>query len=143
MRYFLTESSRRIVRGSGRINHVFGARYKWSWLPGSYELAYVYKYILRSPVRAGIVEAVEDYRYSTLRYLIEGRTQIALSEGLQWKQLPQGWAERRVWLNQPTPKEKESLVKLAVRRSTFAFSRDRKVALRVKKLDREYLPIGV
>src|SRR4051794_13448330 len=52
MRYLFTEVSRRIAQHSGRINHIFGGRYKSSVMINPMGWAYVYKYVYRNPVRA-------------------------------------------------------------------------------------------
>lgn len=139
MRYFMTETSREIARASGRINHIYGARYKWSWLSSNQSLAYAYKYVYRNPVRAGICDAVEKYPYSTITSSLHNSYRIPICERIDWKYLPPAHDDRLVWLNTPTLKD-EQMISLALRRHTFAFSRDKKVQLRLKKLSNQYLP---
>jgi putative transposase len=137
MRYFLTESSKAIAYRTNRINHIFGGRYKWSVLPTSYAIGCCYKYIFRNPVRAGIVSQVESYPFSTFSALLLGKPTIPLSEGIAWR-LPKNSEDRLKWLNQVTSKEQEGLIQMALRRTTFQFSRDKKVQLKVKKLSLLY-----
>ncbi len=140
MRYLMTESSRKIARGAGVTNHVYGSRYKWSWLPDEYAQAYVYKYVLRNPVKAGIVGRVEEYRFSTMQRLLTGRpTAIPLSSRPDWNFARRSEPEILQWLNAPTGKE-ENLIRAALRRSTFAFSRDAKVQRQLRELEQSYLP---
>jgi len=142
MRYFMTETSRRIARKCGRINHIYGARYKWSWLAGNYELAYTYKYVLRNPVKAGICDRVEDYRFSTLYQLHSHIIGIPISERLEWNFLPKTLEDRLNWLNTKTNKE-ERLISFALRRTKFSFSQDKKVQLKLKLLEKTYLPDSI
>lgn len=51
---------------TGRINQIFGGRYKWSLVKDDRYLSTVYRYIYRNPCDAGLVSKAEDYRYSTL-----------------------------------------------------------------------------
>lgn len=139
MRYLMTESSRRIARASGRINHVYGGRYKWSLLTRESDVAYAYKYLIRNPVRARMTDRVEQYPFSTFtRLLVEKECELPVCERIDWSFLRCSLEQRIEWLNQPTPKE-EYLIGLALRRHTFAFSRDKKVQLKLKRLSQNYL----
>lgn len=56
---------------TGRINKIFGGRYKWC-LVNSREYFYnCYRYVYQNPLRAGIVGRCEDYEFSTLRHIME------------------------------------------------------------------------
>jgi len=140
MRYFQTEVCREIQRHCYRINHIFGTRYGWSILEDSYALAYVYKYLVRNPVRAGLVSAVQDYRFSSLSSMMEMRPDLALFHGLglQWRQVPRQPQDLIAWLNIPTPKEVEALIGKGLRRSKFAFSRGNDVRQRLEYLRQNY-----
>ncbi|MEX0797856.1 MAG: transposase [Bacteriovoracaceae bacterium] len=63
---FANTFTREVKRRSGRINHIFGGRYKWSLIREKNYLYQAYKYIYLNPVRAKIVEKAEDYPFSTL-----------------------------------------------------------------------------
>ncbi len=65
MHYFNMKLSRRIAIFSGRINRIFGARYKWSLIMNDIYYSNVYKYIYQNPMRAGLTSRVEDYPYSS------------------------------------------------------------------------------
>ncbi|MCB0405677.1 MAG: transposase [Bdellovibrionales bacterium] len=136
MRYVLTEISRGVQRASGRTNHVFGSRYKWSWLPDPAAVAYVYKYILRNPVRAQLAKLVEDYKFSSLR---TSPLPIETPEPEIWKNVPPSREGQWMWLNLATPMELEKLVQNALRRYSFAFSRSKTVRLQQKRLENFYL----
>lgn len=81
MNYFMRETSRAIGADSGRINHVYGARFFRSAIRGPHHLANVYKYVYRNPVEAGVANVVEDYEFSTLPALFGFyHTMIPLTE---------------------------------------------------------------
>ncbi len=97
MRHFLTGVSKEIQRQASRTNHVFGARYKWSILRDARATAYVFKYVLRNPVRAGIVSDVRDYPYSSLPLDAARRLPLVESLAPLWSQVPKPDAKRMLW----------------------------------------------
>lgn len=58
----------KIQGASGRINRIFGGRYKWSLVDRLDYFLVVVKYIYRNPVRASLVKKADKYPYSTLFY---------------------------------------------------------------------------
>jgi putative transposase len=118
MQYFETQATRQIQYRTERINHVFGGRYKWNVLPDACALAYVFKYICRNPVRAGIVAKCEDFPFSAINDLSCG---LVVSEGFDeyWRAIPKPPEERREWLNVPAPSEVENLIRRGLRHPTF------------------------
>jgi putative transposase len=141
VRYLKTESSRAIQKKCGRINHIFGGRYKWSALLSDSAIAYAYKYVARNPVSAGICERVEDYRYSTTYFLNRGdEIPVPIVEGINdpWDIIPKQWDQRLEWLNGPSPKELDKLISNALRRFEFGFSEGNDCRLELKKLAHYY-----
>lgn len=57
----------KIQKQSGRINKIFGSRYKWCLIQSQNYFFNCYRYVYQNPVRAGVVENCEDYPFSTLR----------------------------------------------------------------------------
>lgn len=66
MRYFMCETSRTVTRLAGRINQTYGARYHKTLLGNPHYFLNSYKYVYQNPLRARLVQRVEDYPYSTL-----------------------------------------------------------------------------
>ncbi len=66
LKYFMTETSKGIGKKSQRINHIYGGRNHKSLLVSPEYYALCLKYVYRNPVKAGICERVEDYRWSTI-----------------------------------------------------------------------------
>ncbi|MCB9090915.1 MAG: transposase [Halobacteriovoraceae bacterium] len=60
--------SKEIRKRTGRINRIFGSRYRWFLVNDNSYYWNVVKYIFQNPVRAGMVKRCEDYPYSTLYY---------------------------------------------------------------------------
>ena len=68
MQFFNKKMSDRINMSTGRINHVFGARYRWSIITDERYYLNVLKYLYQNPLRANICGRVEHYPYSTLEH---------------------------------------------------------------------------
>jgi putative transposase len=62
--------SLKIRKSTGRINKIFGGRYKWCLIQSQNYFLNCYRYVYQNPVRAGVVEKCEDYPYSTLRAVL-------------------------------------------------------------------------
>lgn len=69
MLYLMREVAKNMNKKSGRINHVFGAPYKWSLISNRRYYEHAIKYVYQNPVKAGIIDRVEQYEFSTLPYL--------------------------------------------------------------------------
>lgn len=65
MYFFMKNVTREMQKRTGRINKIFGGRYKGCLIADQKYLLNVYKYIYRNPVAAGISERAENYRFST------------------------------------------------------------------------------
>ena len=141
MRHVLTETSRKIQKYTGRINHVFGSRYKWSVLDSAYAVAFVYKYVLRNPVRASLCARVEDWPFSSLQFPPAHPFPVAEGIGPLWRSVPRESDLRLAWLNTPPrSREEEELIRRGLRRETFALSRSNSDRELVQVLCDEYGP---
>jgi putative transposase len=65
MHFLQKQLSNRINFQSGRINHLWGGRYKWSLIETEYYYEQVFRYVYQNPLRAGICSSVEFYPYSS------------------------------------------------------------------------------
>ncbi len=77
MNYFMRETARETSRIAHRINQTFGARHHKTLVKDARYFFDVYKYVYRNPVRARLVEKVEDYEFSTLHGLL-GSSQLVI-----------------------------------------------------------------
>jgi putative transposase len=138
MRDLLTFVSKKIQRSALRINHVFGGRYKWSLLDSSFATAYVFKYVLRNPVRAAMVQQVEDYPYSS----VHPNSDLPMVSGMGplWAMIPKSKELSLQWLNSPTASYLEQQITLGLKRPKFEFSKDNVQQKSIRELTAIYLP---
>ena len=66
MYFFMKETTLDIQKCTGRINKIFGGRYKGTVIDNYNYLVNVYKYIYRNPVEVSLAVKAEHYPYSTL-----------------------------------------------------------------------------
>jgi putative transposase len=138
MRDFLTGVSKQIQQRTGRINHVFGARYKWTLLDSAYSVGYVTKYVFRNPVRAGICRDCGDYEYSSLNLKNSRLLPLVSGVGALWQSVPHERSRLLTWLNEESPKEAEKQIALGLRRARFQFSKDNTNQAAVRLLEESY-----
>ncbi|MBF0363771.1 MAG: transposase [Oligoflexia bacterium] len=55
---------------SGRINRIFGDRYKWCIIKDKKHFINVLRYVYRNPKRYDVVKKCEDYIFSSLYYIV-------------------------------------------------------------------------
>lgn len=137
MNYFMRETSRHIGKSAGRINHIYGGRYKSTLITDAVHFAHVYKYVYRNPARAKIVSKVEDYAFSSLQALLAIEPCFFPIRDLDTelaRRVPTQWQERLAWLNEPPPKEHDELTRLGLRRVEFAYSKQKSAKPWVKQL---------
>ncbi len=118
MRYFMTETSRKLARKSGRINKIYGSRYKWTIVesPGYY--ANTLRYFYQNPLRAEICAQVDNYQWTTRAR----RSQIVLTACNSLDTLvPNDPREFKEWLNKIPEGPYAEMMKKALRRSKFQF----------------------
>lgn len=91
-------------------------RYRWSLISSQSHYYQVYRYIMQNPVRAKIVNRVEDYQFSTLKTTVPFplHSSIPMSFG--------GHEGEIHWLNEKLEQEDETLIKLGLRRYQFDVS---------------------
>lgn len=122
MHSFLRGTSVHITRRAGQENHLWGGRYKWSLIDSQTHYYQVYRYIFQNPIRAGIVNKVENYPYSTL----SGEVPFPLHSFV-----PMSFGGKEgeiIWLNEQYKNEEQHLIKLGLRKSQFDVNR-RKVKI--------------
>jgi REP element-mobilizing transposase RayT len=122
MRYFLTETSRKIARLNNRINKVYGSRYKATMIVDPRHYMNCYRYLLQNPVRAQICERVEQYPWSTFKC----DRMINASPPAFHLYIPKDPIKLIEWLNILPDPEVVRLIKCALRKTEFKFGRDRR-----------------
>ncbi len=73
---FMTNTSKEINRISGRINQNWGGRYYKCVIQKPLHHLNAYKYVYQNPVRAGLCDRVEDWKFSTLRGILGAETLV-------------------------------------------------------------------
>ncbi|MBT4760511.1 MAG: hypothetical protein HOO06_02330 [Bdellovibrionaceae bacterium] len=131
MRYFMTETSRKIARGSNRINRVYGRRYHWTIIRTSAQYAHTLKYIYLNPVRAKVCSAAENYEWSTL-YYNSNHIKILVEKNRNGFEefIPSSQAQVLTWINEQMSEYYLNNVKAALRRHEFKFPQNRKTGKR-------------
>lgn len=113
MQYLQRETARTANVKTGRRNHFFGTRYRWSVIRSEDYYWNALKYVFRNQVRAGLVEHVEEYPFSSLN-----RESDLWNFPIPFSHLgtDRSYCD---WLNEPFQNESESLIQKALRRKEF------------------------
>lgn len=120
MYFFMRELTLILHARTGRINRIFGGRYKGCVIENVRYLFNVYKYIYRNPVAAGISERAELYPYSTLCYKIKNmKIHIELTDPCEL-----GSCELE-WINQSFQDNERESIKYGLSRTTFQYKQSR------------------
>lgn len=118
MQYFMSGVTRNLQNESGDINQLWGSRFYRTRLDSYWSIINSYKYIYRNPVRAGICNLVEEYKYSTLSGLL-GKTHLLIPVTDDKILFSSDIQETIEWLNTPSSKEAEESVKSALKKSNY------------------------
>lgn len=125
MYFFMKTTTLAMQRHTGRINKIFGGRYKGCLIVNQFYLLNAFKYVLRNPVRAGLTEFAQDYAFSTLNpdasqevpFKIEEILPVSIQSHnkiLEWR-----------WINEAFSSEETLSIKSGLAKSQFSFQKDR------------------
>lgn len=109
MNYFNRELSREITFRTGRINQKFGARYHASIVGDLSYYHNVYKYVYRNPVEAQLCDRVEDYKYSSINFVLGREKYLFPVFDTYFETIEDHWPNLG-WLN--TSYEKVEIIKI-------------------------------
>lgn len=121
MFFFMKDVTRDLQKRTGRINKIFGGRYKGCLIADSRYLLNVYKYIYRNPVAAGLVDRVEDYTYSSLN---RSELPIVLDKVMPVNMAVSSIAEMQ-WLNTSFEKNEAESVRWGLSKNEFHYRKER------------------
>ncbi len=131
MQYLMRSVTKTLNAKTKRSGRIFGAKYHWSLITTTAYFDCALKYIYRNPVRAGLLERVEGWPYSTLQKVMYERSRLPfmLSPPLgQLGLVPGSRLQEYVdWLNTPFQTEHQDAIQMALRRTTFLPSKDGRV----------------
>lgn len=92
---------------------IWDGGYKWSIIGNQSHYYQVYRYIYQNPIRANIVERVEDYKYSTIAkeppFPLHSFVPMSFA----------GIEGELIWLNEIFDEEERKLIRLGLRKSRF------------------------
>ncbi len=115
--------SQRIRKEACRINHVFGGRYKGCLITDYCYLLNAFKYVVRNPVAAGLVERVQEYPFSIFdghrRQSFISLRVVSREYVLGGRQI--GDAHFFDWLDESYASQEISSIKRGISKSIFQF----------------------
>lgn len=126
MYFLMKELTLDIQKFSGRINRIFGGRYKGSIITNYGYLMNVYKYIYRNPVEAGICKCVDDYVFSTLNLRNFSHHSLKLEPiitNLSFIDFQR--VNELEWLNNKFKNAEAESIRTGLRKTIFAYGKDR------------------
>tara|TARA_R110000868_G_scaffold61524_6_gene187041 strand:- start:21773 stop:22465 length:693 start_codon:yes stop_codon:yes gene_type:complete len=138
MYFFMKDVTIDIQKASGRINKIFGGRYKGCIIENYRYLINVLKYVYRNPVEAKLCEKAEDYPYSTLFTSSKSMlTPIRVQNIIPDHAFDE--YERLIfltWVNQGFEKTESESISVGLSRSVFAYMKDRNTNKEVEPIVR-------
>ncbi len=143
MNTFMSDVTRTINRLSGRSGRIFGGPYHWSLIHSSLYYAHALKYVYRNPIKAKIVNKVEEYPWSTL-YGVLGKSHCPIPiwfprSGLGISFVPDEMNSLLEWLNRPFLSETELLIQKGLKKKYFGLLKNRNVRKEEKILKNQNL----
>lgn len=120
MRILQTKTSNRINGLSGRINHVYGGRYKGSLIGDEFYYANVLKYVFRNPVKADLCSKVEDWPFTNVNDIL-GKTEsgVPTSSHIFEKSLFMNDTEKSSWFNEVFHMDDDERIRKGLTRTVF------------------------
>lgn len=126
MYFFMKDITRTIQQKSGRINRIFGGRYKGCVIENERYLLTVYKYIYRNPVAAGVTTRVQDYPYSLLNLRFRNPNELPVKlESISNELFIGSFMDELRWLNESFKQEEAENIKFGLKKTTFAYKKQR------------------
>ena len=104
MRYFMTETSKLIARTTGRINKIYGSRYKWTLIKNEEHYAHAFKYVARNPIKAMACKFIEDYKWCSILNWSEEMNKVISANELGLDSLIPREDDLSLWINEDTTK---------------------------------------
>lgn len=128
MYFFMKGLTSDIQRSAGRINRIFGGRYKGSLIRSQEYLMNAHKYICRNPVAAGLVDRAEKYPYSSL--FLKNHPTMLTSAGVKLVEIDNTLGvingERELeWINQSFGNEEAESIRCGLKKSVFEYGKDK------------------
>jgi len=144
MYFFMKSVTLKIQRSTGRINKIFGGRYKGSIITNLGYMLNVYKYIYRNPIVVCLCEKAENYPYSSLYYQCRPylKSPFEITPLAEEVDFEFSYKEELEWLNYAFLKEESESIRSGLKKTTFGYARDKstnKIIEPEKKLQHTFL----
>jgi REP element-mobilizing transposase RayT len=111
---------------AGRSNHLFGGQYKASVIEQESYFYMCYQYLLRNPVRAGMIKSGEIYPFSTIAGEVgHNRLQVPIYQKLRESFISKDLISVLELGNQEMKEDHQEMVKRALMRTRFSLSSKR------------------
>ena len=122
MCFLLREVSRDVRHNADRINQVFAERFKRTLIEDEAYYINTLRYVYQNPVRAKIVQRVEDYPFSSLRWILGwDAMRVPTSDG----RIISAPDMKLGWLNSPVHSYDSNAIRVALKKPKFAISGER------------------
>jgi len=127
MSYFLTNLSKYLNYKLNRNDHIFGRRYRATVIESSRHFINVIRYIYQNPVRAGMVNQIEHYPYSSLGFYL-GNNNLGIKlkpDSFTQNIINQGVEEWLAWIKSiknPLLENDVAILRHSLDRRKFGFS---------------------
>lgn len=119
MAYFNTKLSQEIGFRTSRINQKFGGRYRATVISDLSYFHNAYKYVYRNPIAAKVCNAVEDYKFSSINFVL-GRDSYRFPVfDTYFQDIEDHWPTLS-WLNTSFKEEEAKLIKSGLKKSHFS-----------------------
>jgi putative transposase len=128
MYFFMKDVTKEIQKRTGRINKIFGGRYKGSIITNYKYLMNVYKYIYRNPIEVGLSVNAEDYPYSTLYYKCRHLMRIPFElDDIHIFDCIKDYEnlDELIWINQRFEEMESKSISLGLHKTIFQFIKDK------------------
>lgn len=123
MYFFMKEVTLMIQKRTGRINKIFGGRYKGCIIEHHRYFMNVYKYIQRNPIAAGLSLKAESYPFSSLFYQLNPMAKLSFEIEEFFKF--QGSSKFLEWINASFRDEEAASIKAGLTKSAFSYRKNR------------------
>lgn len=127
MYFFMKEVTMDIQKCTGRINKIFGGRYKASMIESFEHLMNVYKYIHRNPLEVKLVKRAECYFYGTLRLQISPHVLPFKIEKILPPHAFKDFEnlDELTWINTRFAPKEAASIKCGLTKTVFAYQKDK------------------
>lgn len=125
MYFFMKRTTLAMQKHAGRINKIFGGRYKGCLIGNQFYLLNAYKYILRNPIASGVSQLAQDYSFSTLNPESSQSLPIKIEEIVPLSIQSHSRILEWRWINESFSVDETKSIKSALSKSEFSFKKNR------------------